>query len=104
MCFCYGGPPYGIPIEEETHELLPQPVKDAYEIFRIWWRTVHLSDGITPIDEASMPADVREAYDLILETPIPGYDNATCADSCAMIIVQACFNLFLRVRIFKNRL
>ena len=105
MCFCFGfGPrlPMGIPIEDETHDLLPQEVKDAYEVFEKWWDTVHLYFGVCPVDESTMPEEVRTARELILKTPIPGYDNVTCADSCAMVLVQHCFDLYRRQSMIKD--
>jgi len=90
MCMGYGsyGPPFGIPIPPEVHEQYSDELKDAWVKFDDWWKSV--SDTLSEngsIDRNSMPDDVKAAYELILETPIPGYEEEgyTGKDSCYMI-------------------
>jgi hypothetical protein len=93
MC-CGGGLPYGIPIEEEVHNQFSEPVKEAWKLFNDWWTKVYIEAHFVFVDESTMPADVKAARELILETPIPGYDGYTCKDSCYMIGVQRVFDMF----------
>jgi hypothetical protein len=91
MCMGIGGPPYGIPILGEIQEQYTDEVKAAWEKFDAWWKTAQdeaIEAGVQ-VSRASMPEDVREAMDLILETPIPTYADATGRDSCYMVGVQA---------------
>ena len=111
MCGCgFGGPPYGIPIREEEHNLFPEEVKAAWQLFDDWWKKAsqEANDRVDKatedvehceldidelynlglVDRKSMPADVKAAMDLILKTPIPGYEGYTCADSCYMVGVR----------------
>ncbi|OGM57363.1 hypothetical protein A2955_05000 [Candidatus Woesebacteria bacterium RIFCSPLOWO2_01_FULL_37_19] len=81
------GPPYGIPIPEEVHDLYSPEVKEAWGKFDAWWKeALYNSDG-NPVSRNTMPQNVCEAMDLILQTSIPGYeeDGITGADSCYMI-------------------
>jgi hypothetical protein len=84
------GPPYGVPITSDVHEQYTDELKNAWEKFDAWWKSVSaeaLDAGL--IDRKSMPDDVRDAWKLILETPIPGYEEQGFAgkDSCYMITV-----------------
>lgn len=92
MCGCggFGGPLFGIPIEKETHDLYSDDLKAAWIKFDAWWKNAQEStpDGELVVRE-SMPADVEDAMNLILETPIPGIEGATGADSCYMIGVMS---------------
>ena len=81
----FGGPPYGVPIPEELHEQYAPEVKTAWETFDAWYKEACADSNGDLIDRSTMPIDVKEAMDLILETPIPGYDESvTGADSCYM--------------------
>lgn len=88
MCMGMGGPPpYGIPIPDEIHDQYPDEVKGAWREFDAWWQAAQdeaIEAGVQ-VSRASMPEDVREAMDLILETPIPTYEGATGKDSCYMV-------------------
>lgn len=90
MC-CQGfyGPPYGIPIEEETHNRYSPQLKSAWRVFDKWWQKVRQESSGDLIDRNSMPPDVKSAYDLIKSTPIPGIEDSTGADSCYMIGVDS---------------
>lgn len=118
MCGCGeygGGPPYGVPIEEETHNQYSQEVKDAWVKFDAWFKeaykeaesrfeaaaenfehsegrnlTLKEINNLSLIDRKTMPADVKAAMELILITPIPGYEDfgKTGEDSCYMIMAQ----------------
>ena len=86
---CCGGPPYGIPIEDETHEQYSPELKAAWAKFDEWFKK---AQEFTPCDEPiireTMPKDIKMAMDLILKTPIPGYPGYTGADSCYMSGVE----------------
>ncbi|HSV94870.1 MAG TPA: hypothetical protein VLH94_02795 [Spirochaetia bacterium] len=90
MCNCggYGSLPYGVPINEETHEKYSNELKEAWEKFDNWWKNAQEGpDGL--IDRSKMPEDVKTAMKLIKETPIPGYEGTyTGEDSCYMIGVE----------------
>lgn len=118
MCACcggFGGPPYGIPIEEETHNKYSQKVKDAWVLFDKWFaeqrkiaearfeaaisnsehgeggnltiKDIEEAEKLRLVDRKVMPPEVKAAMDLILETPIPGYEDEgfTGSDSCYMV-------------------
>lgn len=91
MCFgCDYGPPYGIPIPPEVQAQYPDDVQKAFEIFDDWLREATEKSGEELIERSSIPEPVREAMDLILATPIPGYEGeATGADSCYMVVAQS---------------
>lgn len=84
---CMRSMPYGIPIEEETHEQFPQEVKDAWEDFHEWW--VRNFDGYHPIKWSDVPAKIKADFDIMCAAKIPGYDGATGKDSCYVIGVNA---------------
>lgn len=91
MCMGYGsfgqGPPLGIPIPPEVHEQYSDELKDAWVKFDAWWKTAVEDSNYEPVDRNCVPDDVKAAYELILETPIPGYEEEgyTGKDSCYMI-------------------
>lgn len=91
MCMggCFGcGLCSGVPIPEEVHEQYPPEVKAAWETFDAWWQQANEAAGGGSVSRSSMPDDVAAAMDLILETPIPGYDSSiTGAHSCYMLRV-----------------
>jgi hypothetical protein len=92
MCCCgsFGGPPYGIPIEEETHNLYSDELKAAWFLFDDWFKKAQDEADGDLIDRSSMPEDVKSAMELILETPIPGFEGGfTGKDSCYMIGVES---------------
>lgn len=79
--------PVGIPIPEEIHEQFPDEVKQAWETFNNWWQ-----EQTTQTDSpkrSDMPAEVREAEEIILNAPIPTMDGPTGRDSCYMVFVQS---------------
>lgn len=86
MCMGMFGPPYGVPISEEVHQLFPPKVKKAWETFDTWWKA---KQGDGPIQHSDMPEDVSMAMQTILEAPIPGTDGLTGAASCYMVGVQS---------------
>lgn len=79
--------PEGIPIPQEIHDLFSAEVKQAWETFNGWWQEADRSGS----SRSSMPLEVREAFDLILRTPIPTYEEKgkTGKDSCYMVYVQS---------------
>lgn len=79
-------PPFGIPIPEKVHDQYSPELKAAWVKFHDWWKKVN-QDEKESIEKASMPEDVRKAYDLINKTPIPGYEQ-TGSESCYMIAVN----------------
>ena len=81
-------PPHGIPIPEDVHAQYPDNVKAAWDKFNVWWEAIPRVNG--KIARSSMPAEVKEAMELILVTPIPTYEERgyTGADSCYMIGVH----------------
>lgn len=82
--------PVGIPIPKDVHEQYAPDVKAAWTKFHEWWVEAREKADGELVDPNTMPMDVREAYDLINETPIPARDDgATGADSCYMIGVNA---------------
>jgi hypothetical protein len=86
MCMGYhSSPPHGIPIPEEVHEQYSEKLKAAWITFHTWW-----SESDQTPRQSDMPKEVKEAMDLILVTPIPGYEKEgyTGKDSCYMIGVQ----------------
>jgi hypothetical protein len=90
MCMMgmYGGPPYGIPIDKETHEMYSPELKAAWVLFDGWWqKAMEEADG-NPVKLSEMPEDVRKAFDLIRITPIPEYEGTTGVDSCYMQAVD----------------
>lgn len=89
MCCGCCGMQMGIPIEDETHNLYSAELKEAWAKFDAWWKQAQESTKeFELIDRKTMPADVKAAMELILKTPIPGWDGYTGADSCYMIGVQ----------------
>ncbi|KKS31290.1 MAG: hypothetical protein UU94_C0015G0013 [Candidatus Collierbacteria bacterium GW2011_GWB2_42_12] len=80
-------PPYGIPIPVEVHERYSEEVKLAWLTFHSWWQEVMADNDGELIDRTKMPEKVKAAMQLILETPIPGYEEEgyTGKDSCYMI-------------------
>lgn len=91
MCGCGGFYPQqvGIPIPDEVHEQYSDDLKSVWIKFDTWWKKAQEStlEGEL-VDRKTMPNDVKGAMNLILETPIPGFEGATGADSCYMIGVQ----------------
>ena len=77
--------PRGIPIETHVHSQYSDELKEAWETFHAWWQQVDMESEGGPVSHANMTEEVRQAYELILETPIPGFDDVTGADSCYMI-------------------
>ena len=86
MCLGMMQPPYGIPINAETHEKFSDEVKKAWVTFHNWWQQNF--DGSNPVSRASMPPEVAAAFQKMKETPIPGYDGATGEDSCYVVGVN----------------
>lgn len=86
MCMGHGGPPFGVPIDAETHELYTPELKDAWTKFDAWWKQAQneAEEKGEPVRRSDMPADIAAAFKLINETLIPGYDNAYGSDSCYM--------------------
>lgn len=82
----FNTPNGGIPITPDIHEKLPPDVQYAYEVFYKWWQ----QSGERP-KRSEMPTAVAEALTLIKETPVPGYESYTCADSCFIIGVENSF-------------
>lgn len=72
--------PYGIPVTDDIHVLLPADVKEAWEKFHRWWEANPPANRI--VHKADMPADIWEAMLKVLPTPIPGYEEKILADSC----------------------
>jgi len=83
MCL-RGGPPYGVPIEDDTFEQYPDEVKQAWVTFDGWWHTVNAAFQVRKSD---MPDDASQAMATILEAPIPGFEGKTGRDSCYMVNV-----------------
>lgn len=82
--------PAGIPIPNDVHEQYAPNIKAAWTTFHEWWVKARDDADGELVDSNKMPANVREAYDLINGTPIPARDDgATGADSCYMIGVNA---------------
>lgn len=81
--------PAGIPIPSDIHEQYAPNVKAAWETFHGWWKDACEKTDGELVDPKTMPTDVRKAFDLINETPIPTYEDATGADSCYMIGVKS---------------
>lgn len=87
MCFSmHQGPPFGVPIPDETHEKFPPEVKAAWEKFDGWWKQAQ--DGEVEMSRSAMPADVRQAMETIKSSPIPDSEGYTGADSCYMVGVE----------------
>lgn len=87
---CTGsGPPYGIPIEAETHKKYSRELKKAWRTFDNWWKKAAKQAYPHPVSKSTMPDAVRKAMQLILDTPIPGLEGAgyTGKDSCYMVSV-----------------
>lgn len=82
------GPPYGIPIPREIHELYSDELKQAWVTFDAWWKEAS-SETEGPISRSSMPEEVKQAMHLILDTAIPEHEGATGRDSCYMTGVQS---------------
>ena len=80
------GPPYGIPISDDVHAQYSEDVKVAWHTFHDWWTEID-----KPFSRSDMPEEVAQAMELILETPIPGYEEtgATGKDSCYFVGVLA---------------
>ena len=72
-----GTPNGGIPIQRHTHEQFPKEVQDAWEKFHNW-----VMEQVRPVSRASMPPDISEAYTMMKEAPIPGYEGSYGKDSC----------------------
>ena len=88
-CGCGGGPPYGIPIEADTQALYSDELNAAWNKFDAWWqKALQENSDFEPIDRKLMPEDVKAAMELIKETPIPGFEGFTGADSCYIIGVE----------------
>jgi hypothetical protein len=88
-CGQFGGPPYGIPIERETHRKYSLKLKFAWWYFNSWWKMAKRKAGHNLVDRKSMPKLARWALELIKKTPIPGFKNATGADSCYIIGIES---------------
>ena len=90
MCMNFGGPPYGVPIPAEVHAQYSSELKKAWLTFDAWLKKARDEADGGPISRASMPEDVKKAFDLICETPIPGEEvDVTGKDSCYMVTVTA---------------
>lgn len=91
MCMGHGyGPPFGIPIEQDTFDQYSPELKVAWETFDAWWTEAHQKADGDSVSRSSMPQGVRQAMELILTTPIPGYEGEfTGADSCYMVGVNS---------------
>jgi hypothetical protein len=64
-------------------------LKKAWLKFDAWWQqTLQNATDFEPIDRSLMPEDVKAAMKLIKETPIPGFEPYTGADSCYIIGVE----------------
>lgn len=85
---------YGIPIPDALFELYSDELKMAWETFHTWWQNAIRDSETGLVDPKSMPSEVKQAFDLICVTPIPGYDkhNITGAISSYMIAVKLQFS------------
>ena len=63
--------PAGIPIPHDVHEQYALNVKTAWTKFHEWWVKARDDADGELVDPNKMPTDVRKAFDLINETPIP---------------------------------
>ncbi len=86
MCMMgIGGPPHGIPIEDDIHEQYSPEMKVAWNTFHSWWKE-HFNGN--PISKSTMPPEVSKALKQIAEAPIPTYEGFTGVDSCYVIGVN----------------
>ena len=87
----YSSPSWGIPIPEEVHELYSPELKNAWIVFDAWWKEAQEKADGDLVSRSSMPQVVQRAMELILQTPIPGYEEVgvTGEDSCYMIGVTS---------------
>gem|GEM_PF-1322336 len=77
------GPPFGVPITDDIHQQYSPGLKVAWKTFDDWWK-----EQGRPARLADMPEDVKAAFDLVRETPIPGYpddEGPLGAESCYMV-------------------
>ena len=89
---CMQGPPYGIPVTQEIHDRYSLELQHAWMVFDLWWKEEwDQADGERKIRRSTMSEDVRNAYELIKKTPIPGYeaDGLTGKDSCYLVFVES---------------
>jgi len=90
MCGCggFGEPPFGIPISDEVHKQYSDELKKAWVAFDNWFKQAQESSDGELIIRETMPKDVADAMQLILDTSIPGYEGSyTGKDSCYMVYV-----------------
>lgn len=85
-CGCFDGPPFGIPIPDEVQELYSDDLKKSWLTFDNWFSKAQEEADGNLIVRGLMPEDVMTAMQIILETPIPGFEGEfTGKDSCYMI-------------------
>jgi len=75
----------GIAIPAEIHEQYPENVQKAWEILDDWVKQAQEDSEDGYLKKSDMPEEVKEAMQLILDTPIPGYDGAKGDKSCYMV-------------------
>ena len=65
-------------------------MKAAWIEFDTWMKEIAEIDEDGMIPMSSMPFDVKRAMDMIMESPIPGYDEpVTGAGSCYMVTAMS---------------
>lgn len=90
MCYGSFGPPFGVPIPPEVHELYSDELKEAWVTFDTWVKQERERTESYQIDLKTAPENVKAAFKLISETPIPGYEEEgiTGSDSCYMVAMS----------------
>lgn len=84
--------PIGIPITHDIQEQYAQEVQQAWDLFDKWWKAEEqqaiLEQG-KQISYSQMPEDIKAAFELIMNTPIPGHPGHTGKESCYLTGVQS---------------
>jgi len=78
----------GVPIPQEIHDQFPQEVKDAWAKFHSWW----MSQGGSASSD-SMPPDIKEAFEIMKDAPIPEHEGFFGRDSCYVHGIEQMFEM-----------
>lgn len=73
----------GIPIQDFTFKQYSAELQAAWNSLDSWLKG-RQNDNLS-LSKSEMPDDIVSAYNLIKETPIPGFEGHTGKDSCYIV-------------------
>lgn len=80
---------HGIPIQDPTFRQYSEKLQNAWTVLDSWVKDKQRQN--LDLSKKEMPLEVKEAYDLINETPIPGFEPYTGDSSCYILTLNENF-------------